>query len=162
MNGSRSCCGWGSRDGANQVDWELATGARSRAPSSPRGLSTGQPGSRPLMCSVGRIISVVSHDVTMTWPHARQAIRLIDLEWAGHRRRADPAPVVGKTACRSPRAARISRSGPRSQSVPVLARCGGRDHSASSSTTSARAAAEVDGGARSGSPRAFGLIKGGP
>ena len=48
------------------------------------------------------------------------------------------------------------------QSVPVLARCGGRVHTASSSTTSARAAAEVDGGARSGSPHAPGLIKGRP
>jgi hypothetical protein len=48
------------------------------------------------------------------------------------------------------------------QSVPVLARCGGRVHTASSSTTSARAAAEVDGGARSGSPHVSGLINGGP
>src|SRR5690242_7164011 len=45
------------------------------------------------------------------------------------------------------------------QSVPVLAWCEGRVHSASRAATSARAAADVEGGVRSGSPHASGPVK---
>ena len=60
---------------------------------------------------------------------------------------AEPRPTVRGGG---PAVAIIARAGTY-QSVPLLARCGGSDHSTSSSATSARASGDTEGGSLSGS-----------